>query len=271
MDQETSVTRLRRAKPLLGTLVEIGLAHGDLHEHHSSAIVESGFAAIARIHQLMSNHDPVSELSQLNDCAVGQWFAVDPHTMQVLEFCLQLNQLSDGIFDPCAHQVEQTSCRDLALDKKNMRVKRCRAIHLDLGGVAKGYAVDCAVSAMQSEAILQGCEELTGWVNAGGDCAVFGTSRLPLLTRLPWALTTPIAAELISNCSAATSANDPSVLTHINHGNTRLSAGTRVCATVVAPTCMMADALTKVVLATVNQCDDVLKFFGARSWYFSHH
>ena len=269
MDQEASVTRLRRAKPLLGTLVEIGLSYGNLHEQQGMAVLDEGFAAVARIHSLMSNHDPLSELSQLNDCAVDRWFAVSPGSMQVLEFCLQLNQLSAGVFDPCAHQAGQVSCRDLEFDSKNRRVKKHRALHLDLGGVAKGYAVDSAVRVMQSRATLQDCIDVSGWVNAGGDCAVFGASSLPLLTRLPWALSEPIATELISNCSAATSANDPSILTRINHGKTRLSAGAQVCATVVAPTCMVADALTKVVLATVNQCDDVLKFFGARSWYFS--
>ena len=49
---------IRRCRPLLGTLVEIT---GDRIEH-----LEAGFAAIERVHGLMSAHLPDSELSRLN-------------------------------------------------------------------------------------------------------------------------------------------------------------------------------------------------------------
>ena len=53
---------MRRAKPLLGTFVEIAVAGADDGE----AAVEAAFAAVARVHRLMSFHAPDSDLSRLN-------------------------------------------------------------------------------------------------------------------------------------------------------------------------------------------------------------
>jgi FAD:protein FMN transferase len=56
----------------------------------------------------------------------------------------------------------------------------CRApVALDLGGIAKGYAVDRAVDSL----VAHGCS--AGIVNAGGDLRAFGTHREKLLLRCP--------------------------------------------------------------------------------------
>src|SRR5947207_674099 len=65
----TASDRLRRAKPLLGTFVEIAAAHAapDLME----AAAEDAFDAIARVHRCMSFHDPASDVPRLNQHAVS--------------------------------------------------------------------------------------------------------------------------------------------------------------------------------------------------------
>jgi len=93
----TARDRLRRAKPLLGTFVEIAAAHAapDLME----AAVEDAFDAIARVHRCMSFHDPASDVSRLNQHAAAGAVTVDPWTFQVLEAAVELHRRSAGIFD----------------------------------------------------------------------------------------------------------------------------------------------------------------------------
>src|SRR5271154_375156 len=91
---------VRRARPLLGTLVEVGVADRrpacQLH-----AAIDAAFACIERVHALMSFHLPDSELRRLNRDAVRHPQSVDPHTYAVFETALRIAELSDGAFDPC--------------------------------------------------------------------------------------------------------------------------------------------------------------------------
>jgi thiamine biosynthesis lipoprotein len=99
---------------------------------------------------------------------------------------------------------------------------------LDLGGIAKGYAVDCAVEALQARGIQQ------GWVNAGGDLRVWGGWDFPIHIRhrADASKATPLLA--LKDGAFATS-----VLP--------LSDGGSIHVSVAAPRCLWADALTKVV------------------------
>ena len=54
----------RRAKPLLGTLVEIGVMAGS--QEHADAALAAAFGEIAAIHALMSFHEPASDLGRIN-------------------------------------------------------------------------------------------------------------------------------------------------------------------------------------------------------------
>ena len=62
---EVDVTRLRRARPLLGTIVEIELI-ADRPPQSLHAAIDAAFAAVADVHRLMSYQDSGSELSRLN-------------------------------------------------------------------------------------------------------------------------------------------------------------------------------------------------------------
>src|SRR3974390_1245596 len=95
-----AIEEIRRARPLLGTLVEIRAAapgaSACLH-----AAVDAAFAAIALVQNLMSYHESSSELSRLNRAAASQPQQVSVHTYAVLAAALRLARLSDGAFDPC--------------------------------------------------------------------------------------------------------------------------------------------------------------------------
>ena len=274
----------RRAKPLLGTLVEIGLCVDEsINDARLQSIFTDGFNAITHIHSLMSWHEPASDLSRFNRAAVNQWVQCDLHTITVFGFAKKLHELSQGCFDICSdHASGYTSA--IEVDALNHRLRKRSALSADLGGIAKGYAVDVGTQAI-AQTIIQhdvGRDEggrdragqqsagvYGGWINAGGDCSVFGDLSLPLMVRTPWALDQPIEVEQLQDRSAATSANHDSVNTVVKDGSTKLPAGGTCCAAVSAYDCMTADALTKIVMATNNDCELLMQFFGATSWYFT--
>ena len=275
----------RRARPLLGTLVEIGLCVDEsISDGQVQSIFDAGFNAIAHIHALMSWHEATSELRRFNIAEVNQWVACHQHTIAVFSFAKKLYELSNECFDICAGDSSGSSSA-IEVDSLNRRLRKTSPLSADLGGIAKGYAVDVAVASITAAANqAAGCQHGEvqlrpfqlrqgvhgGWVNAGGDCRVFGDLSLPLLVRTPWGLDQPVEVTLLRNCSAATSANHDSVDTLVMNGSTKQTAGDSCCAAVSASDCMTADALTKVVMATKNDCDKLMKYFGAQSWYFTN-
>src|SRR5438445_13767887 len=94
---KSACVKIRRARPLLGTFVEIsasGLAEDALH-----AAVDGAFAAVERVHRLMSPCDPRSDVSRLNACAPGARIALHAWTQRVLETATKLRKMSNGVFD----------------------------------------------------------------------------------------------------------------------------------------------------------------------------
>jgi FAD:protein FMN transferase len=91
MDTPDSICRasICRARPLLGTFVEIRSA-GACRDAVEQAI-DAAFAAIAKVHRLMSFHDADSDVSRLNREAFKRSVVVDPWTYAVLEAALALH------------------------------------------------------------------------------------------------------------------------------------------------------------------------------------
>src|ERR1700756_2719733 len=89
--------KVRRARPLLGTFVEIeaaGAAGSEL-----DAAMEAAFEAVAQVHRLMSFHEPDSDVSRLNSRAAVEPVVVHDWTFQVLEAAVELHRRSGGVFD----------------------------------------------------------------------------------------------------------------------------------------------------------------------------
>jgi thiamine biosynthesis lipoprotein len=172
---------LRRARPLLGTFVEIRLAAPD--EAAAECALRAGFAAVARVQRLMNYHDAGSDVSRVNRLAARRPVAVHPWTAAVLHRAARLHRESGGLFDitiapTLARGGWLPRCRPRRADPRataadieilpGRRVRFRKPLAVDLGGIAKGYAVDRAVS------VLRRAGALSGTVNAGGDLRVFG-------------------------------------------------------------------------------------------------
>jgi len=88
---------IRRAKPLLGTFVEITVLNATVPD--VNVAIEHAFGAIARVHRLMSFHDPESDVSRLNFHAASGLVVVDSWTFQVIEASVDFHRRSAGAFD----------------------------------------------------------------------------------------------------------------------------------------------------------------------------
>ncbi|MGA3157197.1 MAG: FAD:protein FMN transferase, partial [Steroidobacteraceae bacterium] len=87
-----------RARPLLGTLVQIRASGPPIH---IQSAVDAAFAVIERLQRLLSYQDPDSELSALNHQMLFEPRQVHADTYAVLFAALHFARLSDGAFDPC--------------------------------------------------------------------------------------------------------------------------------------------------------------------------
>jgi thiamine biosynthesis lipoprotein len=269
---------MRRARPLLGTIVQITV-EGAAEVLESK--VDAAFAAIERVHQLMSFHDATSDVARLNAAPAGCSVRVDTQTYRVIAFALELSELSGGAFDitTASELVSQgflpnsdpgmaathSTFRDLELLPYDC-VRWHEKGRIDLGGIAKGYAVDCAIEALRSEGIT------TAVVNAGGDLRCFGESQ-PIHLRHPETPTTLIHLGRLADAAFATSAGYFSEIETDEHRiDPIVDPKRRACVSwngsvsVAAANCMVADALTKIVRLDPQIAPRVLEQFGAQAF-----
>jgi thiamine biosynthesis lipoprotein len=154
--------------------------------------IETAFAEIHKVDDLMSDYKSDSEISKLNRDGFKTAVHLSQSTYEVLQKSIKFSKLTDGAFDvtvgplvdlfhtaekkqvaPTKEQIDQAKSKvgfeKLKLDDKNRTVQlTVEGMRLDLGGIAKGYAVDKAIEAMQT------CVAIGGMVDIGGDIRCFG-------------------------------------------------------------------------------------------------
>lgn len=258
-------TVVRRARPLLGTLVEIGLARaaGDGARPatiDADAAIARAWAELERLQSRLSRHDPDSDLGRFHALPAGGWIVVDRDTARVLATAARLWRASDGAFDVSAGR-----------GGWRLEGRRLTRLHgnarLDLDGIAKGHAVDRAV------AVLQASGATAGWVNAGGDLRAFGDLDVPVMLRDE---ARGGVRELcrLGDGAIATSHYAPGSRSSLWSGPTSTgdASGARACTpraahvSVAAPCCLWADALTKIVAATGRVDHPLLARHRAQAW-----
>jgi thiamine biosynthesis lipoprotein len=122
-----------------------------------------------------------------------------------------------------------------------------RPLWLDLGGVAKGFAVDRAVARLRAAGIRRGC------VDAGGDLRVFGGRPLRVALRdagdgRKVVAVVELVDAALASTSAAASRNDDGSVSHLVDPQRARFLAEPIGATVVARSAAVADAWTKGVL-----------------------
>lgn len=279
---------IRRTVPLMGTLAELGVVHGD--ERYAQAAMDAAFQELARVEAVLTRFRPDSEIGQVNVAAFGAPQPVSPETARVLRESRRWAEASSGAFDPCLaravslwdvgrrHQppaegeVHRYAGRGLyqALEVDRFAGEDVVVFHeadmgVDLGGIGKGYGVDRAVDVLRSWGIQNAL------VNVGGDLYAMGVSE----DGDPWkvGVRSPddpkgVAATLrMSDRAVATSGDYQQYFDyqgrrfhHLLDPRTGAPSLTRLrSVTVAADACMSADAgATTAFVASVERARTVL-------------
>lgn len=282
----TASAKVRRARPLLGTFVEIEVAGAA--ESELNTAVDAAFEAVAGVHDLMSFHEPDSDVSRLNRDASVQPVRVHAWTYQVLQAAVEMHRRSNGLFDVAVApalqamgwlpRLGENDPIDIVagsvdvielLEDQSVRFRQTD-IRIDLGGIAKGFAVDQALAALRKSGAT------SGLVNAGGDLAAFGELPQTVHVRHPRDPGRVIGCIEVTDEALASTARrfDPfqsaetassAIIDPANFKPTELIDGT----TVRASSCMIADALTKTVMIAGTDAIGLLEHYHASALLIS--
>jgi thiamine biosynthesis lipoprotein len=185
---------VRRAVPVMGTIADIAVVHGD--ERYAQAAIDAAIGELRDVDATMTRYSDSSEVGLANLKAGSEPVRVSRSTALVLEEALRWAKASDGAFDPClgratalwdvgnraepppANQVRGLAGRRLYRSLEIGERAGGPAVligdpdaAIDLGGIAKGYGVDRAVEALRAYGVLNGL------VNVGGDLYALGVSE----------------------------------------------------------------------------------------------
>jgi len=275
---------VRRARPLLGTFVEITVTGRPAAAMH--AAVDNAFAAIATVHRLMSFHEATSDVSRVNRHAAATAVRVHSWTYAVLTAAADLHRRSDGVFDVAVAPALQAmgvlprtrdepavmappgagSAIELLPDH-HVRFGR-PGVRVDLGGIAKGFAVDRAIEALRDAGVP------AGLVNAGGDLRSIGFDGHRVHLRDPRDPRRALGTVIVKDAALATTGGRFDPFAASSAGRSAVvdprcppAVSAIVGATVRAPSCTLADALTKVVMIGGEAALDVLDQYGASAMF----
>ena len=179
----------QRSGLLMGTFVTLKAAGSK-----APAALDAAMAELARLERLLSYNDPASEVSKLNASAGGPPVELDPEVIAILEDAQRFSRLSGGKFDvtsaplvdlwgfrPEVAQRNTPAPADIAralllVDYAELVVSaadrtaqlRRPGMRVDLGGIAKGHAVDRVVAILREHGVRAAIVDVGGNVHALG-------------------------------------------------------------------------------------------------------
>jgi thiamine biosynthesis lipoprotein len=226
--------------------------------------LDRAFDWFREIEERCTRFSPNSELMRL--CAQpGVVVEASPILFEIVQFAVMVAEETGGAFDPTVgHRMEArgfnrehrsgevvrtgiaaeagVSYRDIRVDAKRSTIKLNRPMMLDLGAIAKGFAIDIAARELAE------CRDFA--IDAGGDLFLSGRNA----EGKPWSVgirhprqdggiihTVQVSGKAV--CTSGDYERRTEAGHHILDPKTGESAGTVASATVIAPTAMLADAL----------------------------
>jgi thiamine biosynthesis lipoprotein len=274
--ESTNLARYEFQRPEMGVPFRVVLYAGDQKSAETAA--DAAFERVKQLNDIMSDYDPDSELSKLSaDSGQGHAVAVSPDLWLVLSRAQELAKRSDGAFDVTVgpfvnlwrrarrvHQLpdpqrlaqarEAVGYKHVRLDPKHHTVELLVPnMRLDLGGIAKGYAVDQALKTLREHGIDRAL------VEGGGDVAVSEPPPGKKGWRFelsPLDVTNAPSARFLclKNTAISTSGDlyqrleiDGKRYSHIVDPHTGIGLVDHSLVSVIAPDSITADSLTKVV------------------------
>ena len=267
--------RYRDVRPAMGAAFEIILYAPD--DTVAQRAFDAAYQRIDELNRVFSDYDPESETSHLcRQAPMDQPVAISPPMAHVLQFALSLSEKTGGAFDvtigplsrlwrrarrqgqlPSDARLEEARAsvgyRHIELDPVNHRVRlTASGMRLDFGAIAKGYASDQALDAMQTVGVTRAL------INGGGDLTLgepppgtdgWRVGIAPLKADDP-----PSQVLHLARCAVATSGDAWQFVeiegvrySHILDPRTGIGIQNRSTVTVLAPDGMVADALASAV------------------------
>ena len=186
---------------LMDTVVEIKIYHRNKAEAEEA--IGRAMEEMRKVEQKMSRFLPGSEVSRVNKEALLErakgsllaevWIPLSDELFSLLVESVRLSELTKGCFDvtiyplwriwkferenPKVSDAKEIEKELELVDYRNMTIENGkinfakRGMGIDLGGIAKGYAVDEAVTVLKKKNIK------SAMVNAGGDIYVLGRKK----------------------------------------------------------------------------------------------
>lgn len=152
---------------LMDTLGEISCFSPDRAK--ALEAMDEAFREIGRIERLFSRYDGLSEISKINRMAGKRGVRVSPETFGIIERSIYYSRISKGSFDITVAPLKKGRYKDIILDKDASTVRFLdEDMKIDLGGIAKGYAVDRAKDVLSSHGIENALVDLGGNIFALG-------------------------------------------------------------------------------------------------------
>nr|WP_246606559.1 FAD:protein FMN transferase [Lysobacter antarcticus] len=246
-----------------------------------AAIGQRLFAAVDNVDRQMSSWKADSDLNRLNAEPINEWITVPAELLAVLETALRVGRQSRGAFDigvgdlvhswgfgPArgAIDVQAITARNdgvqraasdiLELDPVQLRVRKRAEINLDLSGIAKGFGVDQLAACLDSFGITRYLVGIDGEMRARGSKP----------DGSPWAVAIEKPVRGVREVAGVMELVDAAIATsgdyrhwvehdgrsypHTMDASGRRPASNRLAAvSVVASTCMLADAWATALLA----------------------
>ncbi|MCA9405883.1 MAG: FAD:protein FMN transferase [Candidatus Omnitrophica bacterium] len=269
--QETEMAKYSEMRTMMGTFVRIDVCE----TKPDIATREAAYAAVwKRLEEIawrMNVFDERSDVTKVNE-AYEQPAQIGTDTYDVIQSAIKYNSISNGAFDitvwPLIHLWKENAKAGRlpeesevitvmeALGPDNLLMMppdRVQLRHpetkIDLGGIAKGYAVDEAARILREHGIER------FYIDAGGDLYVGGLNcageSWKIAIRNPYSEKTPLTIVSVSNQAVTTSGNyeqylkvENKSLSHIIDPRTGHPQEHVVSATMIAPTAEAADALS---------------------------
>jgi len=178
----------RTVDGIMGTRIVVKLWAED--QAAGEAAIDAVMADMRHVDETMSTFKPTSEVSKVNAQAADGPVPISPELYSLLSTALEYSRITEGAFDityasvgymydfrahvrPSEQQIlaalPAVNYRHLLLDPKQHTVRFTqRGVRIDLGGIAKGWAVDRGIEILKARGFTHAL------VNAGGDSRVIG-------------------------------------------------------------------------------------------------
>jgi thiamine biosynthesis lipoprotein len=271
---EQSLHPIERTRIMMDTVVSIVIYDNDRPPEEVEYIIDAAFNAMSDIDSLANNYNELSTVSKINEEAYKGFFEIDSNLTKIIQQSLEIAEISNGAYDISVAPVlklwpfqdsTQYVPPDVEIKKKlqfinykNIRLSGNKIkfsnenVKIDLGGIAKGYAVDVAMDVLLKYHIKDAL------INAGGDikavCSDLTKNRRKIWIQHPRAKKKLVGYFKMNNGSVATSGDyeryfviDSVRYHHILNPKTGYPANDCVSVTIQTSSATTADALATAV------------------------